>query len=172
MPSIYDQHLARNAANFVALSSVTFVERSAEVYVDLPAVVAMLGSTHLCLRRVEAKAMLDAMRLRRVDHCCAAPLVHSLVYNAPQALRDGIGQQVRGMVARPDVKGGETPVAFVELKAGAVVTAAALVAHCKGLLAGYMLPREIRFEDIPKTFTGKIQKFQLRDRARSDRALD
>ncbi|MDE2628400.1 MAG: acyl-CoA synthetase [Burkholderiales bacterium] len=70
------------------------------------------------------------------------------------------------VVARPDAKWGETPVAFVELRPGAQVSAAELVAHCKGLLAGYKVPREVRFEDIPKTSTGKIQKFALRDRVR------
>jgi fatty-acyl-CoA synthase len=63
-------------------------------------------------------------------------------------------------------------VAFVETKPGAQVTAADLVAHCKGLLAGYKVPREIRFEPIPKTSTGKIQKFQLRDRAKSSSAIE
>ncbi|MEF7617485.1 acyl-CoA synthetase [Aquincola sp. MAHUQ-54] len=76
------------------------------------------------------------------------------------------------VVARPDPKWGETPVAFVELKPGAEVDAAALIAHCKGLLAGYKVPREIRFEPIPKTSTGKIQKFQLRERARSASAIE
>ncbi len=70
------------------------------------------------------------------------------------------------VVARPDDKWGETPVAFVELRADANVTAAELVAHCKSLLAGYKVPREVRFEEIPKTSTGKIQKFTLRERAR------
>ena len=70
------------------------------------------------------------------------------------------------VVARPDDKWGETPVAFVELRADASVTAAELVAHCKSLLAGYKVPREVRFEEIPKTSTGKIQKFTLRERAR------
>jgi fatty-acyl-CoA synthase len=60
----------------------------------------------------------------------------------------------------------------VELKPGAEVTAAELVAHCKGLLAGYKCPREIRFEPIPKTSTGKIQKFSLRERAKSASAID
>ena len=76
------------------------------------------------------------------------------------------------VVARPDPKWGETPVAYVELKPGAQVTAAEIVAHCKGLLAGYKVPREIRFEDIPKTSTGKIQKFQLRERAKSTSAIE
>jgi fatty-acyl-CoA synthase len=71
------------------------------------------------------------------------------------------------VVARPDAKWGETPLAFVEVKPGATVDAPALIAHCKGLLAGYKVPREIRFEPIPKTSTGKIQKFQLRERAKS-----
>jgi fatty-acyl-CoA synthase len=304
-----------------------------------PWTVAMLGGTHVCLRKVEARAMLDAMREHGVDHYCAAPIVHSLLINAPAELRLGITQKVRGMVAgaappaamiegmarlgfdithvygltevygpasvavqraswaaetlseqtrlngrqgvrymlqegmtvldaetlavtpddgqtmgeimfrgnivmkgylknpastekafeggwfhtgdlavmepdryvkirdrskdiiisggenisslevedalyrhpavvacavvaRPDPKWGETPLAYVELKPDAVVTAAELVAHCKGLLAGYKVPREIRFEAIPKTSTGKIQKFQLRERARSAAAFE
>jgi fatty-acyl-CoA synthase len=76
------------------------------------------------------------------------------------------------VVARPDPKWGETPLAFVELRGGAAVSAADLVAHCKSLLAGYKVPREIRFEPIPKTSTGKIQKFQLRERARSNQAIE
>ena len=304
-----------------------------------PWTVAMQGGTHVCLRRVDAAAILEAMRNHGVDHYCAAPIVHSLIYNAPEALRAGITQQVRGMVAgaappaamiegmakigfdithvygltevygpasvavkrpawaaeslseqtrlngrqgvryvlqegltvrhpetlaevpadgqtmgeimfrgnivmkgylknptatakafeggwfhtgdlavlesdryakikdrskdviisggenissievedalyrhpavvacavvaRPDPKWGETPVAYVELKPGAQVTAAEIVAHCKSLLAGYKVPREIRFEDIPKTSTGKIQKFQLRERAKSTSAIE
>ena len=304
-----------------------------------PWTVAMLGGTHVCLRKVEAKAMLDAMRDHGVDHYCAAPIVHSLLINAPAELRNGITHKVRGMVAgaappaamiegmaklgfdithvygltevygpasvavkraswagetlseqtrlngrqgvrymlqegmtvldaqsmavtpadgltmgeimfrgnlvmkgylknpaattkafeggwfhtgdlavmerdryvkikdrskdiiisggenisslevedalyrhpavvacavvaRPDPKWGETPVAYVELKPGAEVSAAELVAHCKGLLAGYKVPREIRFEAIPKTSTGKIQKFQLRQRAKSAAAFE
>ena len=76
------------------------------------------------------------------------------------------------VVAKPDVKWGETPLAFVELRPGASVSAGDLIAHCKALLAGYKVPREIRFEDIPKTSTGKIQKFQLRERARSSSAIE
>jgi fatty-acyl-CoA synthase len=296
-----------------------------------PWTLAMLGGTQVCLRKVEAKAILDAMAEHGVDHYCAAPIVHNLLIAAPPEQRQGIRHKVRGMVAgaappaamiegmaqmgfelthtygltevygpaavatprahwaeqslseqarlngrqgvryplqegmtvldpdtmgptpadgqtmgeimfrgnivmkgylknpkatakafeggwfhtgdlavmepdryvkirdrskdiiisggenisslevedalyrhpavvscavvaKPDEKWGETPVAYVELKAGATVTEAELVAHCKGLLAGYKVPREIRFEDIPKTSTGKIQKFVLRQR--------
>ena len=76
------------------------------------------------------------------------------------------------VVAKPDAKWGETPLAFVELKPGASVTPADLIAHCKSLLASYKCPKEIRFEEIPKTSTGKIQKFQLRQRARSAQAIE
>ena len=70
-----------------------------------------------------------------------------------------------GWVARPDAKWGETPVAFVELKPGSNAAAAELIAHCRGLLAGYKVRREVCFEPIPKTSTGKIQKFTLRELA-------
>jgi fatty-acyl-CoA synthase len=304
-----------------------------------PWTVAMLGGTHVCLRKVEAKAILDAMREHGVNHYCAAPIVHNLIINAPAALRAGIPPGVRGMVAgaappaamiegmaaigfdithvygltevygpaavavkrdawaqqslseqarlngrqgvryalqegmtvldpqtlqataadgqtmgeiffrgnivmkgylknpaatdkafaggwfhtgdlavmeadryvkikdrskdiiisggenissievedalyrhpavmacavvaRPDPKWGETPLAYVETKPDASVSAEDLIAHCKTLLASYKVPREIRFEPIPKTSTGKIQKFQLRERARSASAIE
>jgi fatty-acyl-CoA synthase len=76
------------------------------------------------------------------------------------------------VVAKPDDKWGETPVAYVELRDGAEVTATELVAHCKELLAGYKVPRDIRFESIPKTSTGKIQKFELRSRLRAKTAFE
>jgi len=303
-----------------------------------PWTVAMLGGTHVCLRRVEAQAILEAIRTHGVDHYCAAPIVHNLLIAAPASLRAGIQHQVRGMVAgaappaamiegmaqigfdithvygltevygpaavavkrddwaaqslseqarlngrqgvryplqegmtvmgaddmsltpadgqtmgeimfrgnivmkgylknpaatakafeggwfhtgdlavmepdryvkikdrskdiiisggenisslevedalyrhaavmacavvaRPDPKWGEAPVAYVELKPGASVTAAELTAHCKDLLASYKVPRDIRFEAIPKTSTGKIQKFELRNRAKSTEAF-
>jgi 3-(methylthio)propionyl---CoA ligase len=303
-----------------------------------PWTVAMLGGTHVCLRRVEARAILDAMREHAVDHYCGAPIVHNMLVNAPDEWRERI-EHVRGMVAgaappqaliegmarigfdithvygltevygpasvavkrpswseqslpeqarrngrqgvryvlqegmtvlnpetmtevpadgqtsgeimfrgnivmkgylknpsatarafeggwfhtgdvavlepdryvkikdrskdiiisggenissleveealyrhpavmtcavvaRPDPKWGETPLAYVELKPGTSVDAPTLIAHCKALLAGYKVPAEIRFEDIPKTSTGKIQKFQLRERVRSASAIE
>ena len=304
-----------------------------------PWTIAMLGGTHVCLRKVDAPSILGAMRAHQVDHYCAAPIVHNLLIAAPAELREGIGPNLRGMVAgaappasmiegmaqigidithvygltevygpasvavkraswaaqdvseqtrlngrqgvryllqegmsvmdpksmqevpadgttmgeimfrgnivmkgylknptsteaaladgwfhtgdlavleadryvkikdrskdiiisggenissievedalyrhpavlacavvaRPDPKWGETPVAFVELKPDSPVEATDLIAHCRQLLAGYKVPREIRFEPIPKTSTGKIQKFQLRERARSAAAFE
>ena len=304
-----------------------------------PWTVAMLGGTHVCLRKVDAPSILQAMREHDVNHYCAAPIVHNLIIQADPALREGVPRGVRGMVAgaappaamiegmaqigfdithvygltevygpaagavkrdawadadvseqarlngrqgvryelqegmtvmdpetmqevpadgqtmgeimfrgnivmkgylknpsatqkafesgwfhtgdlavmepdryvkirdrskdiiisggetisssevedalyrhpavmacavvaKPDAKWGETPLAFVELKAGAEVKAEDLVAHCRGLLAAYKVPREVRFEAIPKTSTGKIQKFVLRERAQSTQAFD
>jgi fatty-acyl-CoA synthase len=66
------------------------------------------------------------------------------------------------VVAKPDEKWGEVPCAFVELKEGASATAEELIAHCRGLLAGFARPKHVVFAELPKTSTGKIQKFELR----------
>ncbi len=66
------------------------------------------------------------------------------------------------VVAKPDDKWGEVPCAFVELKPGAQATAADLIAHCRAHLAGFKTPKHIVFSELPKTSTGKIQKFELR----------
>ena len=67
------------------------------------------------------------------------------------------------VVAKQDDKWGETPCAFVELKPGASATADELTQWCKSQLAGYKVPRHFVFAEIPKTSTGKIQKFKLRE---------
>jgi fatty-acyl-CoA synthase len=85
--------------------------------------------------------------------------VEDALYRHPSVLTCAV-------VAKPDVKWGESPVAFVELKVGATATQEDLILHCKSLLASYKVPKDIRFEEIPKTSTGKIQKFQLRERAK------
>ena len=74
--------------------------------------------------------------------------------------------QAAAVVAKPDEKWGETPCAFVELKPGRTATADELIAWCKTHLASYKCPRHIVFTELPKTSTGKIQKFVLRDRAK------
>ena len=71
------------------------------------------------------------------------------------------------VVAKPDDKWGETPCAFVELKDGAKATAEELTQWCRTHLAGYKVPRTIVFAEIPKTSTGKIQKFKLREMAKA-----
>jgi fatty-acyl-CoA synthase len=74
--------------------------------------------------------------------------------------------QAAAVVAKPDEKWGETPCAFVELKASEMVSAEEIVAWCRGHLAAYKCPRTVVFTELPKTSTGKIQKFRLREMAR------
>ena len=76
------------------------------------------------------------------------------------------------VVARPDPRWGETPCAFVELKAGALATEAEIIAHCRDLLAHFKAPKQVIFGELPKTSTGKIQKFLLRERMRSTAAIE
>ena len=70
------------------------------------------------------------------------------------------------VVAKPDAKWGETPCAFIELKEGREATSEELVAWCRERLAPYKLPRHVVFGELPKTSTGKVQKFVLREKAR------
>ena len=70
------------------------------------------------------------------------------------------------VVAKPDDKWGETPCAFVELKPGKTATAEEIVDWCKAGLAKFKVPKHVVFAEIPKTSTGKIQKYKLREKAR------
>jgi fatty-acyl-CoA synthase len=304
-----------------------------------PWTMAALGGTNICLRKVEAQAVLDAMRVHRVTHYCGAPIVHSLLLNAPEAQRVGITHKVSGLVAasappaamiegmeklgfdithvygltetygpaavcakqpgwsaldiagraerngrqgvaytlqealtvrdpatlepvppdgttigeimfrgnitmkgylrnpaataqafaggwfhtgdlavmqpdgyvkirdrskdviisggenissleveevlyrhpdvlgaavvaQPDPKWGESPRAYVECKPGSSLTAELLAIHCRKHLAGFKMPKAFEFGELPKTSTGKIQKFLLRERARSAAAIE
>ncbi len=76
------------------------------------------------------------------------------------------------VVAQPDPRWGEVPCAFVELKEGAGVTRDELLAHCRQHLAGFKMPKSVVFGPLPKTSTGKIQKFVLRQQAQSASAID
>ena len=91
--------------------------------------------------------------------------VEDVLYRHPDVLAAAV-------VAKPDARWGETPCAFVELKAGATVTPEGIVAHCKQHLAGFKVPRAVVFGELPKTSTGKIQKFELRKQAGSAAAID
>ena len=76
------------------------------------------------------------------------------------------------VVAQPDPKWGETPCAFVELKEGASATAEELIEFCRARMARFKAPRAVIFGALPRTSTGKIQKFLLRERARSTAAIE
>lgn len=71
---------------------------------------------------------------------------------------------VVAVVAMPDLRWGEVPCAFVELKPGTAATQEELLAHCHTLLAGFKIPHVIRFAEVPRSSTGKIQKAELRNR--------
>jgi fatty-acyl-CoA synthase len=85
--------------------------------------------------------------------------VEGALYRHPAVLEAAV-------VARPDPKWGESPCAFVTLKAGAAASADDLIAHCRKVLAHFKCPKTIVFADLPKTSTGKIQKHVLREQAR------
>ncbi|WP_343714376.1 acyl-CoA synthetase [Inquilinus sp.] len=85
--------------------------------------------------------------------------VEGVLYRHPAVLEAAV-------VARPDEKWGETPCAFVTLRPGAKATAAEIIAFTRQHLAHFKCPKTVAFGDLPKTSTGKIQKFVLRDRAR------
>jgi fatty-acyl-CoA synthase len=102
--------------------------------------------------------------------------IEDILYRHPAVLAAAV-------VAMPDPKWGETPCAFIELKAADVAMLAgepaaevtlrdSIVAHCRQSLAGFKVPRAIRFGELPKTSTGKIQKFELRAQAGSIKAID
>jgi fatty-acyl-CoA synthase len=73
---------------------------------------------------------------------------------------------VAAVVARPDPKWGEVPCAFVELRPGASATEAEIIAFCRERLAGFKTPKAVVFGDVPRTSTGKIPKYELRERLR------
>ena len=91
--------------------------------------------------------------------------VEDILYRHPAVLAAAV-------VARPDEKWGETPCAFVELKPGSKTTEQEIIEFCRGHLARFKAPRAVVFGELPKTSTGKIQKFLLREKARSTSAID
>ena len=90
--------------------------------------------------------------------------VEDILYKHPAVL-------FAAVVAKPDPKWGEVPCAFVELKDGARATEADIIAFCRGHMSGFKTPKAVVFGVIPKTSTGKIQKFQLRNQVDSAKAI-
>jgi fatty-acyl-CoA synthase len=91
--------------------------------------------------------------------------VEDALYRHPAVLAAAV-------VARPDEKWGETPCAFVELKPGSRVTGDELIEFCRQHMAKFKAPRAVVFGELPKTSTGKIQKFVLREKAKSASAIE
>lgn len=85
--------------------------------------------------------------------------VESVLFKHPDVLAAAV-------VARPDDKWGETPCAFLEMKTGSTATPDDIIAFCRDNLAHYKCPKTVVFADLPKTSTGKIQKFKLREQAK------
>jgi fatty-acyl-CoA synthase len=91
--------------------------------------------------------------------------VEDVLYRHPAVMAAAV-------VARPDPKWGETPCAFVELKPGVSVSETELIDFCRTQMARFKAPRAVVFGELPKTSTGKIQKFVLREKAKSTAAID
>jgi fatty-acyl-CoA synthase len=91
--------------------------------------------------------------------------VEDVLYRHPAVL-------VAAVVAKPDAKWGEVPCAFVEVRDKASVTEADILTHCRAHLARFKVPKQVVFGPLPKTSTGKIQKFVLREQMRSASAMD
>ena len=90
--------------------------------------------------------------------------VEDILYKHPAVL-------FAAVVAKPDAKWGEVPCAFVELKDNASATEAEIIAYCREHLPGFKTPKAIVFGELPKTSTGKIQKFVLRNQIGSAKAI-
>ncbi len=91
--------------------------------------------------------------------------VEDVLYRHPAVIAAAV-------VARPDEKWGETPCAFIELKPNSAVTEKEIIDFCRSHMARFKVPRAVVFGELPKTSTGKIQKFMLRERAKSTSAID
>ena len=91
--------------------------------------------------------------------------VEEVLYRHPAVL-------VAAVVAKPDDKWGEVPCAYLELCEGASVTEAEIIQHCRAQLARFKVPKQVLFGALPKTSTGKIQKFVLREQLRSASAME
>jgi fatty-acyl-CoA synthase len=91
--------------------------------------------------------------------------VEDVLYRHPAVMAAAV-------VAQPDAKWGEVPCAFVELKEGMKATEGEIIEHCRSRIARFKAPRRVVFGPLPKTSTGKIQKFVLREQVKSTTAIN
>uniref|UniRef100_M8CYM1 AMP-binding enzyme C-terminal domain-containing protein n=1 Tax=Aegilops tauschii TaxID=37682 RepID=M8CYM1_AEGTA len=129
-------------ANYTPLTPLSFLERAALVYGARTAVV--FGEKEYSWRDMRE-------RTRELE---------SALFGPPAVLDAAV-------VARPDEHWGETPCAFVTLKDGASATEADIIEFCRTRLPRYMAPKTVVFAELPKTSTGKTQKYLLREKARA-----
>ncbi|KAJ8442185.1 hypothetical protein Cgig2_005125 [Carnegiea gigantea] len=145
---------------------------------------AAVGATNVCLRKFDAPTIYETIQEHRVTHMCGAPVVLNMLANMPNAkpldnpavLYTHPAVNEAAVVARPHEFWGETPCAFLSLKkdykaavnGGSGVTEKEVIEYCRERMAHYMVPRTVVFqEELPKTSTGKIQKFLLREMAKA-----
>ncbi|KAF3782412.1 putative acyl-activating enzyme 5 [Nymphaea thermarum] len=138
---------------------------------------AALGGTNVCLRRFEPGTIFSAIAEHKVTHMCGAPVVLNMISNGTKSAHVEVESILythpaineAAIVARPDEYWGETPCAFVSLKPEheGQITEADIISFCRQKLPHYMVPKTVLFEELPKTSTGKIQKFILRQKAKA-----
>ncbi|KAL2942888.1 putative acyl-activating enzyme 6 [Bienertia sinuspersici] len=134
---------------------------------------AAVGATNICLRKFDGPTAFAAIKAYHVTHMCGAPIVLNMLSNLSNPphsppLLSGVNEVA--VVARPDEYWGETPCAFVSLKKGMddPPKECDVIEYCRLKLPHYMVPKTVVFKDeLPKTSTGKIKKFALRDMAKA-----
>ncbi|KAK7818642.1 putative acyl-activating enzyme 9 [Quercus suber] len=139
---------------------------------------AALGATNICLRKFDGPIIFDLIKKHGVTHMCGAPVVLNMLTNSPNneklqnpsVLYTHPAINEAAVVARPDEFWGETPCAFVSFRERLTSKPSEkeIMEFCRAKLPHYMVPKTVVFKDeLPKTSTGKIQKFVLRDIAKA-----
>lgn len=178
-PSPYDAALDKNAANFAPLRPLTFIAWSAHVCPQRVAVIhgarrfMSWRDTHTrCCRLASALASRGIGIKDRAKDVIISGRENISSLEVEDAICHHPAVVAAAVVAQPDPMWGETPCAFVELKPGAQTTEAELIEHCRARLARFKAPKTILFGPLPRTSTGKVQKFVLRQRVRSAAATE
>jgi acyl-CoA synthetase (AMP-forming)/AMP-acid ligase II len=173
--NIFERDLERNPANYQPLTPLTFLDRSASVYPSKTAVIH--GETKFSYREFydRCRRLASALARRGIGEgdtvAVMAPNVPALLeahYGVPMEVLYRYPEVMEAaVVAMPDARWSETPCAFVTWKPDAgETTADELIRWCREHMAHFKAPKTVVFGPLPKTSTGKIQKFELRERAR------
>jgi len=158
----YEMGLDKNDANYVSLSPLTFIEWAASVFPNRPSLIH--GGERYTWKETYARCRRLASALDK-HGIGKGDTVAVIAPNIPRHFEAHFGVPV---VARPDEQWGEIPCAFVTLKPDArSVTKQDIIDFCRRHLAHFKCPKTVFFTELPKTSTGKIQKFVLRDWAKA-----